>query len=289
MASSRVGATTNGGGPGPLTAISRSAMARWTTRVFPKPVGAWMTTSRPRSRGGMASTWTVTGVSTEFFARAVSRWAFTPRSANVVVKRVLLGPLYLSLYWPRSSGHRLGTGRRTESGRPQNLGGREQEYQLWPRPKPPSLVDGLRESARRHRSGCRVFLERLPLEGNVGDVDPLRRCFKELQHLVVVVAGSGSIRILDVALLVLEPDDPNDPVGVLVLDRELARDPPGRGIRASLVLGILAKRVLLSSLNLRPHDRPVHGIPPLITSILPAPPSYTGAGCGQTYHGTITP
>src|SRR5207245_6284295 len=60
----------------------------------------------------------------------------------------------------------------------------------------------------------------------------------ELQHLVVAVVGSGSIRVLDVTLLVLESNDPNDPVGVLVLDRELTRDPPGGGIRASLLLGI---------------------------------------------------
>src|SRR2546425_13020115 len=130
MASSRVGVTTNARGPGPLTAISRSTIGRMKARVFPEPVGAWMTTSRPRRRGGMASTWTVTGVSIEFFARAVSRWAFTPRSANVGVKRVLLGPLYLSLCWPRSSGHRLGTVWRTESVRHQNLGGCGQVYQM---------------------------------------------------------------------------------------------------------------------------------------------------------------
>src|SRR5438046_9389631 len=104
--------------------------------VFPEPVGAWMTTSRPRRRGGIASTCTVTGVSIEFFARAVSRRALTPRSANVVVKRVLLGPLYLSLYWPRSSGHRSGTGRRTESGRARHLGARDHVTQLWLPPNP---------------------------------------------------------------------------------------------------------------------------------------------------------
>src|SRR2546426_10327513 len=64
--------------------------------VFPDPVGAWITTSRPSRSGGIASTWTVTGVSIELRASALSKRALTPRSANVAVKRILLGPLYLS-------------------------------------------------------------------------------------------------------------------------------------------------------------------------------------------------
>src|ERR1700686_898736 len=97
-----------------------------------------MTTSRPRSRGGMASTWTATGLSIEFFARAVSRWAFTPRSANVVVKRVLLGPLYLSLCWPifRTP---FSNGEENRERATSELGGHEQVYQLGPTPKPSIL------------------------------------------------------------------------------------------------------------------------------------------------------
>src|ERR1700736_3803895 len=138
IASSRVGVTTRARGPGPFTAMSRSTIGRMKASVFPEPVGAWMTTSRPRSRGGMASTCTATGVSIEFFARALSRWAFTPRSANVVVKRVLLGPLYLSLCWPifRTP---FSNGEENRERETSELGGHEQVYQLGPTPKPSIL------------------------------------------------------------------------------------------------------------------------------------------------------
>src|SRR5712691_1311880 len=136
MASSRVGVTTNARGPGPLTAISRSTIGRMKASVFPEPVGAWMTTSRPRSRGGIASTCTVTGLSIEFFASALSRWAFTPRSANVVVKRVLLGPLYLSLMLAAIFRTPFLNGEENRERATSELGGREQVYQLWPTPKP---------------------------------------------------------------------------------------------------------------------------------------------------------
>src|SRR5690349_5476313 len=91
------------------------------------------------------------------------------------------------------------------------------------------------------------------------DIDPLWRAFKELQHLVVVVVRPWSIRVLDVTVLVLEADDPDDPFWILVLNRELARDPARSNIRSSLLLGISAKRVLLTRFDRRPHDRPVHG------------------------------
>src|ERR1700736_676546 len=135
IASSRVGVTTRARGPGPFTAMSRSTIGRMKASVFPEPVGAWMTTSRPRSRGGMASTCTATGGSIEFFARALSRWAFTPKSANVVVKRdTPRSPLPIFVL-PRSSGHRLGRGGEPRAG-DLRIGGRKQVYQLWRKPKP---------------------------------------------------------------------------------------------------------------------------------------------------------
>src|SRR5437867_12512075 len=107
----------------------------------------------------------------------------------------------------------------------------------------------------RGRAGHHVFLERLTLKGDIVDVDPLRRALQELEHLVVVVVGLRSIRVLDVALLVLEPNDPDDSVRVLVLDRELAGDPTARIVRRGLRLGIFPEGVELAGLDFRAQDR----------------------------------
>ena len=79
-----------------------------------------VSTSANATIGGMASTCTVTGLSIEFRARALSKWAFTPKSANVVVKRDT--PRSPLPYFVMATIFRtpFGTGRRTESGRPQN-------------------------------------------------------------------------------------------------------------------------------------------------------------------------
>src|SRR5438128_7769722 len=97
----------------------------------------------------------------------------------------------------------------------------------------------------RSRAGHHVFLERLTLKGDIVDVDPLRRALQELEHLVVVLVGLRSIRVLDVAVLVLEPNDSDDSVRVLVLDRELAGDPTARISGTALRLGIPQEGVRL--------------------------------------------
>jgi hypothetical protein len=87
----------------------------------------------------MASTCTVTGLSIESFARAVSRRAFTPKSANVVVKRILLGPLNLSLMLAAIFRTPFRNGEENRERATSELGGREQVYQLWLPPKPAEI------------------------------------------------------------------------------------------------------------------------------------------------------
>ena len=94
MASSRVGVTTSARGPGPFAEANRSISGRTKASVFPEPVGASITTSRPSSRGGSASVWTATGSWMPFFCKAPSKRVLTPSSAKVdITMRTPRSPL----------------------------------------------------------------------------------------------------------------------------------------------------------------------------------------------------
>src|SRR5205823_1284583 len=68
----------------------------------------------------------------------------------------------------------------------------------------------------------------------------------------------GSVGVFDVAFLVLEANDPDDPVRVLVFDRELAGDPSAGVAGAALLLSVPPEGVLLARLDFRAHYRSVH-------------------------------